>query len=327
MVAEIYLHDRKLESIFELLGSKENDITYNIGWVLSQCPSFLRVFLSNFDFGPSLGELAEIEVKLQDHKRETGITDIEISAGTKLHLIIEAKRGLQLPSGKQLGRYAKRLAERNCENQALIAMAECPPEYAKCHLPQGKIDGISLYYFSWKDIHQMATQSHGAHAENRMLGQLQTYLRRIVAMQNQESNLVYVVALGTGTPEGFNISWQRIVTEKRRYFHPATGEGKWPKEPPNYIAFRYGGHLQSIHHVDSWKIVENMHAEIPEILAAKWEPHYLYELGPAIVPSQAVKTGNIFRNARTWAMLDLLLTCDSISGAAELTRKRRSEQN
>jgi 3-methyladenine DNA glycosylase AlkD len=32
---DLFLHARKLESVFELLGAKENDITYSIGWALS----------------------------------------------------------------------------------------------------------------------------------------------------------------------------------------------------------------------------------------------------------------------------------------------------
>lgn len=48
--------------------------------------------------------------------------------------------------------------------------------------------------------------------------------------------------------------------------------------------------------------------------------HYIYQLGPAIVPSKIVKAGKIFCNGRVWTMLDTLLTCDTISEARDLTR-------
>ncbi len=44
-MAEIYIHGNPINSIFELLGDKENDITFSIGWVLANCPSFLTIFI------------------------------------------------------------------------------------------------------------------------------------------------------------------------------------------------------------------------------------------------------------------------------------------
>lgn len=134
--------------------------------------------------------------------------------------------------------------------------------------------------------------------------------------------MVFVVSLGADTPSWSKISWRQIVNDKHHYFHST--EGRWPKEPPNYIAFRYGGQLQSIHHVDSWKIVDEMHTDIPEIEPGKWGAYFLYTLGPAIVPSKEKKTGNIYRNGRVWVMLDLLLTSNTISEAKELTDERLS---
>ena len=66
-----------------------------------------------------------------------------------------------------------------------------------------------------------------------------------------------------------------------------------------------------------------MHDEIPEMPDETWDGDcYIYRLGPAIVPGKTVKTGNIYRNGRVWAMLDLLLTSDSISEARDKTQER-----
>ena len=71
-------------------------------------------------------------------------------------------------------------------------------------------------------------------------------------MQKFDSNWVYVVSLGSGTNPGRNIFWIDVVNDRGRYFHPV-GKG-WPKEPPNYMAFRYWGKLRSIHHVESYEV-------------------------------------------------------------------------
>lgn len=141
-------------------------------------------------------------------------------------------------------------------------------------------------------------------------------------MQKKDSNMVYVVALGTNKPNGCDITFIEIVRKYSKYFCPVGGNG-WPKEPPNYIAFRYYGQLHSIHHIEGYTVSRNIHNEIPEIPDAEWETdHYIYNLGPAIVPGKTVKTGKIFKNGRVWAMLDTLLTCDTISDARDLTQSR-----
>ena len=125
------------------------------------------------------------------------------------------------------------------------------------------------------------------------------------------------------------------MTQRHRYFHPVGGSG-WPKTPPNYLGFRYGGRLQSIHHVDSYIVVadgEAMAAAFPEMPSATWEAqdvftkaHFLYRLGPAIAPAHEVKTGEIYRNGRVWAALDLLLTSQTISKARDLTQQRINQE-
>lgn len=70
-------------------------------------------------------------------------------------------------------------------------------------------------------------------------------------------------------------------------------------------------------------MTRNMHDEIPEMPNEVWDTDcYVYKLGPAIVPGKTVKTGKIFRNGRVWAMLDTLLTCDTISEARDMTQAR-----
>lgn len=77
-----------------------------------------------------------------------------------------------------------------------------------------------------------------------------------------------------------------------------------------------------IHYIESYNIVTNFRNEIPEMPATEWEPHFVYNLGPAIIPSKEIKTGNIYRAGRVWCHLDALLTCDTITEARDLNKKR-----
>jgi hypothetical protein len=325
-MSDLYLHsrtsyNRRLESVFELLGSHENDITYSTGWVLARCPDFLRVFLRRIF--PAIDTTDEHQITLQDYRKNGGITDVEIF-NLEVHTIIEAKRGWNLPGIRQLSMYASRLRASESQNKALVVMAECSAEYAAIHLPRS-IKGIPVHYLSWKTVHNLSRLRTSKHSEKHLLQELRIYLRRIVKMQDQTSNMVFVAALATGRPRWSRISWRDIVNEKRRYFHPFGRDG-WPKQPPNYIGFRYDGRLQSIHHVKSSKVVDDLHSEIPEIQHCKWQKGYIiYTLGPSIRPSKEVRTGKIFRAARVQAMLDLLLTCKTISQARNLTQERLSE--
>lgn len=316
MAVRLFLHRKPIESVFELLGRKENDLTYSVGWALAQS-SILRESLVRAIFGIELSET--LEVRLQERRPHSGITDIEL-LGKSVHLVIEAKRGWNLPTQQQLRLYAPRLRKTGCPHRALVSMSECNVKFAELHLPQ-QIAGCPVRHVSWQRVQQMAKARNGSHAEKRLLSELRRYLERVVKMQDQESNMVYVVSLGTDRPSWSSIGWIEMVTEKKHYFHKV-GVAGWPSSAPNYLGFRYHGRLQSIHHVEKYEIITNVTKYMPELKPGPWKPHFLYWLGPAIRPLSEVRTGRIFRNGRVRAALDLLLTCKTISEARDLTKKR-----
>lgn len=323
-MAELILHGKPVASVFGLLGDRENDITYSVAWALAQSPCFLNAFVN--DASGLIADSGAVVIRLQQHEKRAGITDIEIESPGKFFLIVEAKRGWNLPSPKQLQAYARRrsfVASRGMPRRILV-MSECSDEYACLNLESRKIAGVEIHPISWKQIAHLATgvRKNCSHAERRILQELLTYLQGLMTMQNRDSNWVFVVSLGSGTPEGWKISWIDIVEKRRRYFHPV---GKtWPKEPPNYIAFRYHGKLQSIHHIEGYEIFDNPHnkfAEIPK--KVKWGPHFLYRLGRAFSPAKEVRTGSrIQRNRRAWCMLDTLFTAKTISEAERVSKRR-----
>jgi hypothetical protein len=323
-MTDLYLHRRKVDSVFQLLGEHENDISYSVAWALARCPSFLRGFLHHvLDWG---GEPKGTEIRLQQPETNGGITDIEIEESGSFYLIGEAKRGWNVPSQEQLKKYAMRpsFVVSSAPLKRLVVLSECSRQYAELCV-KSHVEGIPVVPVSWKNMIILAERAlaEGSHAEKRLVRELLGYLRGIMRMQDVYSNWVYVVSVANGTPPGWEISWIDIVRNKGLYFHPVgAGHSGWPKEPPNYIAFRYYGRLQSIHHIDNYEVVTNMHQRIPEIPDGEWGPFFLYTLGSAFSPDKQVQTGRIYPSGRVWCMLDTLFTSNTISEARDASRAR-----
>src|SRR5258707_9656737 len=105
-MAELKLHGKPVASVFGLLGEDENDITYSISWAMAQSPLFLAGFLSHVLSKPT--DLNKVVILLQQVEKDGGITDIEIESPGEFFVIVEAKRGWNFPSLKQLETYARR---------------------------------------------------------------------------------------------------------------------------------------------------------------------------------------------------------------------------
>ncbi len=308
----------KIESIFELLGEHENDMTYSLAWGLVQCPEFLDRFL--YAINQKNIKLSEVDIYLQKGgDRKEGITDIELRS-PKFSTIIEAKRGWNVPSKKQLIKYAKRLLNGKKQTRRLIVLSEYSKENSGNRV-KNEIKGIPVQLISWREAIEFAKQSlpDSSHAQKHLINELIIYFNKIMTKQKYDSNWVYVVALNANKMKGWRASPVDTATKSRIYFHPIGKKG-WPKEPPNYIAFRYGGKLQSIHHIDKYETTSNL----KKWLTKDWpENMYLYTLGPAIRPSAEIKTGRIYPNGRVWCMLDTLLTSKTISQARDISKKRK----
>jgi hypothetical protein len=186
-------------------------------------------------------DLDTVVIRLQQHEANAGITDIEIESAGVFFLIIEAKRGWTVPSIKQLATYALRDSFRadNGIARRIIPLSACSSEYTLHALGCTEIETIEICPLSWEQLAHLAieAQRRASHAEKRLLKELLVYFEGLMTLQNYDSNWVYVVSLGAGAPEGWQISWIDIVKKRSSYFHPV-GDG-WPKAPPNYIAFRY----------------------------------------------------------------------------------------
>ncbi len=324
-MAELTLHSRPVGTVFDLLGSKEDDITYSVGWGLAQSEAFTRAVLAEAFGDAEPGEITAI--RLQESEEGTGRTDVEIET-ERLHLVVEAKRGWNLPLPAQLQQYADRLNASDQRDRRIAVVAACAPYYPPVKSLPDVIDGVPVTYTSWQRIAELATSTTAAsrsHAEKRLLAELTSYLKGLMTMQNVTSNLVYVVVLGQDPLRWSSLTFKDTVVERGFYYHPVGGRKGWPHTPPNYIGFRFDGRLQQIRHVDHYEVITRPHDYIPEIIPdADWseEPHFLYTLGLPIEPAQPVLNGKIWPNARLWCALDLLLTCETIQEARDNTQER-----
>lgn len=323
-MGELTAYGSTVTSVFQLIGTLENDITKSVAWALCQCPVFAKkVFdeLFEIDCNPE-----RIRINYQVAEKDKGITDLEITDDELFYAILEAKRGWILPRANQLSLYYDRSAfsKSLAKNKAIITMSECSLEYANEYLPFKEIKGIPIRHLPWKRLNELAKESVSIsnNAQKRLLNELMEYFGGIMSTQQKNSNWVYVVSLSDGKAGDNELTYIDVVEKKGKYYHPFGN--KWPKEAPNYIVFRYHGQLQSIHHIESYVITKNMHDEIPEMPDIEWdEAHFVYTLGPAIKPNKTIKAGEKVRQAaRVWAMLDLLLTSETITEAMELSKQR-----
>jgi len=311
-----------MATLFDLLGDSENAMTSSTGWALTRSPTLLGLLLEAV--APANDPGRPIGVRLQESSDLGGYTDIEIET-ENLFVIVEAKRGWQLPRRAQLELYAQRLLRRE-KPGALAVLSECSREFAEPRLPK-TIGQVPVCHLSWAEVVALgrAGARCGARAERPVLRDLCDYLEGLIHMQSQQSNLVYVVVIAEGSPPWSRIPWRDYVRVKSQYFHPY-GRNGWPAVPPNYLGFRWAGRLRSIHHVEGYEIVDPLWDKVPEIdRAPEGEndgEYVLYQLGPAIEPPKVVKNGNIYATARLTAALDLLLTCDTIAEAVRLTQER-----
>ncbi|GEM_PF-483142 len=307
-----------VSTIFDLLGRKEDDMTYALGYIASRVPAFTAAFVKAAGGEP--GDPSDGTVQLQTIDGE-GRTDVEIHWPGRFHAVVEAKRGPYLPSEDQLKKYVYRLHRSDTTAVRLIAVTNATQQYAENALPRS-LEGIEIHHIGWREIRSLVrkTRSAESNRNKHLLDEFDEYLTEILVMENARSNMVYVVSLGAGGAWG--VDFKEVVNEHHRYFFPT--EGHYPKVPPNYIAFRYEAKLQTIHHVESCEIFSNPKLVFKHATADSCSPpHYLIELGPAMRPPGEVRTGPKIRMAmRVWCMLDLLFTCETITEARDKTRQR-----
>src|SRR5581483_11872638 len=251
-MARLTLGERPVATVFDLLGTDENDVTYAIGWALCESNVFFRLFLAA---AQTTGvDPAAALIRLQRHERDEtliGITDVEIES-TDMHLVVEAKRGWAPPTRRQLERYLPRLRRSAAVEKRFVVLTRrsAAAQTVVEHALGSSIGGIPISAVGLTDVTAMLRQALRDERGQRariFLRELLDYLEGAGYVQSHRDNRVLVVALANGASE-LGIPYRRVPYDRGVYWY---GEGRsWPKEPPVYFGFRFGGQLQSIHHVD-----------------------------------------------------------------------------
>jgi hypothetical protein len=313
-------YGRPVAGVFDLLGHDENAMTAALGLALDRSSELRALILRDLGCRDDIAR-GDATIKLQSWRRDQGITDIEVTAGSSFFTVIEAKQGAWLPHADQLRLYAPVLKQSGIADRCLATLSDVPAALASETLPEA-VDGESIRHLTWRRVleHARSASTQESAVARRVLSELAHFLEEHLGMDTLYSNRAYVVSLGAGSPDGWPLSWIDIVAKHGRYFYPV---GKrWP-DPPNYLAVRYDGRLQSIHYVEGFSIFHDPSEVFPSVPSGRWEAHYLLTLGPAFGPTHEVRTGpRILRNNRCWCMLDTLLTCTTISDALTETERR-----
>jgi len=330
MVEVLFNNDKEITSVFQLLGTQENDISKSIIWILKECPVVLNKFLTECCCVDYSGE--DITIEYQHFEKVEGkytYTDIEIYNNT-FHIIIEAKRGWILPERRQLEIYSKKhsINESHARQKYIFTISECSKAYAQRYLPVSATDnGISVEHISWDEFETICVNSikDSANKQKYLIREFLKYLGEIETMKNSNSNIVYVVSLSPREAAS-GYSYIDVVVRSGHYYCPVDWF-KNSKNIPNYLGFRYYGKLQSIHHVESYTISKNMHDVLNFMADEEWEKdHYIFTLGPAIHPDHDVRCGKkVTQAVRVYADIDTLLTCNTITEAMQISKERRKE--
>jgi hypothetical protein len=314
------------KSVFGLNGYDENSASYALGWVLERSSHFRKAVVAAV-FGETL-EITGALIELQKHGADRGFSDVEIQSQGQFHVILEAKRGWAVTSEWQLRRYLPRVIAGGSARRRLVSVSAADPAEAKRRLPTA-LSGVPVTHLSWRDIQRHAERAHGrarSLEEKLWLRELAQHLKEYTAMDRTIDNKVFVVSLGTASMvKGKSHTWIDVVAKDKCYFHPIGH--RWPVQPPTYVGFRYYGRLQSVHHIESFEIADDV-AKVNPAWPKTDYAHFVYRLGPPMRPPSVVKTGKLYPSGRVWCAIDTLLSgaFGTISAARDETKRRLAQR-
>lgn len=312
-------HGSPVTSVFDLLGTNENDLTSALGFALSRSPALLGALLRRV--WPQAGAWAAAVSLALEVRGDVGRTDLQIELPDAL-LIMEAKRGWLLPTTRQLTAYAPRVRQHG--GGALVTLSQASAALARVQLP-AHVDGVPVVHLSWRDvladIAELAPERRGQ--ERLWLDELAKYLRGVVRLRSVADSWTYCVVLNNERPgDGGPCTFREFVTHEHAYFHPY-GIGGWPTDPPNFMAFRWQNAVHRIHRVMKADVLPGLLQRWPDIPATSEtvRPYAVYDLGPQLPPYEPLPSGAPYRASRLWVLLDQLQTSPTLASALAASKK------
>ena len=191
--ATLLRYGGSVESVFDLLGYRENDLTAALGDVLARCPRLYAKLVARLShqLGVDLGGEPELALETPD---DAGRTDLEIRLPNSL-LVCEAKRDWLMPEAAQLRRYASRVRKRG--GGALVTLSQASQALALTRLPDRQVDGVPVVHLSWVEVlDDIDTARRGCRGQERVrLDEFRTYVEGVVRVKSVADSWVYCVVL------------------------------------------------------------------------------------------------------------------------------------
>jgi hypothetical protein len=202
----------------------------------------------------------------------------------------------------------------------LVTLSDCSPAYAAYELPEA-VRGVPVQHLPWSKVKERlgAAKRASGGAERYWLGELDDYLRRAVRVRDPASGWAYCVVVSLDRPSGGGErTFRDFVVKEATYFHPFGWGSGWPRNPPNFLAFRWNGKVHQVRRVVA-------HEVVPDLLQEHWpdipenddstRPHAVYRLGPPLPMNGAIPAGTNYCAARVWVLVDQLLTAPNLKAA------------
>ena len=188
MKIDFQLSKKNVDSVFSLLGNKEDDMTYSFGWSLKSSPTLLTVFLKSLGLPDVILGGSDVLISLQEHKSNTnGFTDIEITVrgenNQSAHIIIEAKRGWTDVTQAQVEKYVF-ASEEDRDYKIVVLLTNYDDKRIKDFgFEKSDVSGDKITYVSGESLLDMPEAYYSASIGKRekwVLNSLLKYTKEIV---------------------------------------------------------------------------------------------------------------------------------------------------
>ncbi len=329
-LASLHINKRRVTSPFGLLGTDENALSFALGYTFQQCLPFLQWFLQEIGI-PSVhpNTLRKARIALQrGDEFGSGITDIEIFVEDKIHVIIEAKVGLAIPSIEQCRKYLKRLRESNARNIKLVALVQSPDQtFVKQYVRQDPKFSSRLVSFNWSRLISECVRMIHRKSDSST----KSWIRSFYHFLDQEygmkafSTEVWILSIKT-KPLWTNGMSHWDIHQKHRVWWSYNEHAVRPL----YIAFRVNGTLDSICRVNQIEHEIPIIHRVPEMkhIPDAWPslPCTIWHFEKAVKLPKPIRTGAGMYNRRVRCDLDLLLSCETVLEIEQEMKNRRDQK-
>ena len=331
MMPSLRAYGRIVETPFGLLGTDENSLTFALGYTMQQCPRLLQMLLKDIGLsGFHLNTLLGAEISLQKYRKE-GNTDIEIIVPGRLHLIIEAKVGLNIPALAQCKKYIKALKSSKEKERKLVILLEVDTlptlDAYRC---QDNDCAEFLLAYQWVKLldmrHILPDELSEDTNEGKWIRAFFGFLDKEYTMKSY-TNEVWIVPANSIRPLWLG-GWTLYDTHlKGKIYYRARKDG-FTNRKPLYIALRTAGKVKNIQRVEGIEHDVAPIDRLPQFDNTKepWvrQPHTIWHLSEPVPLPQPIPSGDPSMRARhVCCDIDILLSSSSIR-EAELRMQQRT---